>query len=130
MSCYLLDHPSPFTAPAIAPEPAPCEADALPPIPANWSAVAPGPLARPALCALLLALAGCASTPPPRLVKVPVAVPCLAPLPERPVNRFGQGAWPGDKAAAQAALADATAWERYATLLEGAMAGCLPAPPP
>lgn len=72
-------------------------------------------------------LAGCASAPPaPAPVDVPVAVGCLGDVPTRPVSRYGKGEWPGDKAAAQAALADANAWEQYATGLEAAQAGCRP----
>lgn len=72
-------------------------------------------------------LTGCASAPPvPPPVDVPVAVGCLGDVPARPVSRYGKGEWPGDKAAAQAALADANAWEQYATGLEAAQAGCSP----
>lgn len=74
-------------------------------------------------CALL---AGCCSTPDPVVVKVPVAVGCLGPKPARPAPKFGVGQYPGDKAAAQAALLDAAAWEGYAAGLEVAMAGCSP----
>jgi hypothetical protein len=75
------------------------------------------------LAALLLA--GCASAPPASApINVPVAVGCLGNVPVRPVSLYGKGEWPGDKAAAQAALADANAWEQYATGLEAAQAGC------
>jgi len=84
-------------------------------------------LAAPALfrstCALVaLVLAGCAVEP--QKVPVPVTVGCVGPVPARPVNTFGDGAYPGDKAAAQAALIDAAAWEGYATKLEVVIAGC------
>ncbi|KQQ86895.1 hypothetical protein [Massilia sp. Leaf139] len=70
----------------------------------------------------LLLLAGCATEP--LRVPVPVAVGCVGPLPARPANTFGAGVYPGDKAAAQAALIDAAAWEGYATKLEVELAGC------
>lgn len=71
---------------------------------------------------LCLLLAGCAVEP--QKVPVPVSVGCVGPVPARPVNTFGAGAYPGDKAAAQAALIDAAAWEGYATKLEVVIAGC------
>lgn len=71
------------------------------------------------LCA---ALAGCATKP--ITVQVPVTVPCVGALPERPGSTFGAGKWPGDKAAAQAALIDAALWQGYATRLEVVVAGC------
>lgn len=71
---------------------------------------------------LCLLLAGCATRPP--TVSVPVMVGCVGAVPARPVNTFGAGAYPGDKAAAQAALIDAAAWEGYATKLEVVIAGC------
>lgn len=75
---------------------------------------------------LLLALAGCGAMPrcEPQIVKVPVPVGCLGAAPTRPVNTFNVGAYPGEKAAAQAALVDAAAWEGYAIGLEVAQAGC------
>lgn len=79
------------------------------------------------ITAALLALAGCASAPRTlKHVDVPVAVGCLGKAPARPVSKYGVGTWPGDKAAAQLALKDANAWERYAISLESAMAGCEP----
>ena len=71
---------------------------------------------------LCLLLAGCATRPTP--VPVPVSVGCVGALPARPANTFGAGAYPGDKAAAQAALIDASAWEGYALQLEVIIAGC------
>lgn len=71
---------------------------------------------------LCLALVGCATKPQP--VPVPVSVGCVGNLPSRPVNTFGAGAYPGDKAASQAALIDSAAWEGYATKLEVVIAGC------
>ena len=71
---------------------------------------------------ICLALTGCATQQ--ATVPVPVAVGCVGKLPARPVNTFGAGAYPGDKAAAQAALLDSTAWEGYATKLEVVLAGC------
>ena len=79
---------------------------------------------RSVLFALLLA--GC-TTAPPITVKIPVSVGCLGVLPVRPIPTFGVGQYLGEKAAAQAALADASAWELYAIRLEAAMAGCGPA---
>jgi hypothetical protein len=77
------------------------------------------------LCSLLLT--GCATTrPTPETIQVPVAVGCLGDLPARPANRYGVGAYPGDKAAAQIALQDSAAWEVYSTGLEAATAGCRP----
>jgi hypothetical protein len=73
---------------------------------------------------ILLVLTGCASQEPVQ-VKVPVHVPCIDKIPERPHSQFGNGEYPGDKAAAQAALLDAFAWEQYATLLEIQLAGCV-----
>lgn len=72
---------------------------------------------------LILLLAGCA-TKPPIEVKIPVTVPCVGELPARPGSTFGAGKWPGDKAAAQAALIDAALWQGYATKLEVVVAGC------
>lgn len=72
------------------------------------------------LCALL---AGCA-TKPPLEVNIPVTVPCVGELPARPGSTFGAGKWPGDKAAAQAALIDAALWQGYAVKLEVVVAGC------
>lgn len=71
---------------------------------------------------LCLLLAGCASEP--QKIPMPVAVGCVGPVPSRPVNTFGAGAYPGDKAAAQAALIDSAAWEGYALQLEVIIAGC------
>lgn len=73
-----------------------------------------------------LLLAGCASTPAPQVVNVPVHVPCLGALPERPAPQFGTGPYPGDKEAAKLAVLDSLAFQGYATKLEAAMAGCLP----
>lgn len=74
---------------------------------------------------LALALAGCASTRDAGIpASVPVVVGCVGAVPARPVNTFGAGAYPGDKAAAQAALIDSAAWETYALTLELAVAGC------
>lgn len=70
---------------------------------------------------IALLLTGCATVP---TVSIPVAVGCVGDLPARPVNTFGTGAYPGDKAAAQAALVDSATWEGYATKLEVVIAGC------
>ena len=71
---------------------------------------------------LCLLLAGCAAEP--QKIPVPVTVGCVGEVPARPVSTFGAGTYPGDKAAAQAALIDASSWEGYATQLEVAIAGC------
>ncbi|MBD8531590.1 MULTISPECIES: hypothetical protein [unclassified Massilia] len=82
------------------------------------------PAAGRCACALVVAvLAGCTSSPLPK-ISVPVAVGCVGAVPARPVSTFGAGTYPGDKAAAQAALIDAAAWEGYATKLEVVIAGC------
>jgi hypothetical protein len=71
---------------------------------------------------LCLLLTGCATKP--ETVQIPVTVGCVGEVPARPVNTFGAGPYPGDKAAAQAALIDSSAWEGYATKLEVIIAGC------
>lgn len=72
-----------------------------------------------------LALAGCGAAPvKPVEVQVPVTVPCVGAVPDRPGSTFGAGKWPGDAAAAQAALIDAALWQSYATKLEVVVAGC------
>lgn len=71
---------------------------------------------------LCLLLAGCVTEP--QKVPVPVVAGCVGQLPARPVSTFGAGAYPGDKAAAQAALIDGAAWEGYALKLEVIIAGC------
>lgn len=73
---------------------------------------------------IIILLTGCAVQKPVQ-VQVPVAVPCVEALPERPANSFGQGEYPGDKVAAQRALMDSVAWERYSVLLEVQLAGCV-----
>lgn len=83
----------------------------------------PAPFRR-ACSLVVLALTGCATGPIPQSVSVPVAVGCVGALPARPANTFGAGSYPGDKAAAQAALIDSAAWEGYATKLEVVIAGC------
>lgn len=55
---------------------------------------------------------------------VPAQAGCLGAALARPVNSFNVGAYPGENAAAQAALVDAAAWEGYAIGLEVAQAGC------
>ena len=72
---------------------------------------------------VILLLSGCASTKPTTAL-VPVSVSCVGAVPERPGTTFGAGKWPGDKAAAQAALIDAALWQGYATKLEVVVAGC------
>lgn len=77
-------------------------------------------------------LSGCAGAPtkpePPEMVDKVVAVGCLGTQPVMPVDAFQTGSnagpWPGDKAAAQAALVDREAWKQYAQMLLAAQAGC------
>ncbi len=74
-----------------------------------------------------LILAGCGTAPKcesPPVVEAPVAIPCVGEVPARPVATFNVGSYPGEKAAAQAALVDAAAWEGYAVSLEAVVAGC------
>jgi hypothetical protein len=77
---------------------------------------------------LVLALTGCATTQPKcepaKVVEKAVAVGCLGDTPDEPVDQVGAGAYPGDKAAAQAALIDAAAWKGYAVKLRASQAGC------
>lgn len=75
---------------------------------------------------ICLLLTGCATTPDPVVVKVPVPLGCLGDVPARPVANFGTGGYPGEKVAAQTALLDSLAFQAYATQLEVAMAGCDP----
>jgi hypothetical protein len=69
-----------------------------------------------------MAAAGCATKPIE--VKVLVFVQRVGVVPDRPGTTFGAGKWPGDKAAAQAALIDAALWQGYATMLEVVVTGC------
>lgn len=80
---------------------------------------------KPILILLAIVLAGCATKAPPN-ASIPVAIGCLGDLPARPVDRFGVGAAPGEKDAAQAALLDLSAYKKYSTGLEVAMTGCRP----
>ena len=84
------------------------------------------------IVALAAAMSGCGVIPrcESQVVKVPVPVGCLGSTPARPVNTFNVGVYPGEKAAAQAALVDAAAWEGYAIALEVAQAGCYKKPEP
>jgi hypothetical protein len=83
-------------------------------------------MSRLLLVVLAAGLAGCGALPrcEPQIVKIPVPVGCLGDVPARPVSIFNVGVYPGEKAAAQAALVDAAAWEGYAIALEVAQAGC------
>lgn len=78
------------------------------------------------LAATAAMLFGCSAVPQcePVLIKMPVTVGCLGEVRPRPENAFTAGLYPGEKAAAQAALVDAAAWEAYAISLETAQAGC------
>lgn len=78
-----------------------------------------------ALAALLLA--GCAGVEVKTEVvevKVPVAVPCITKRPDRPTYQFGQGEWPGEKAAALLQSKDLEAAKQYGIDWEAAAAGC------
>ena len=77
------------------------------------------------LILLAALLAGCGAAPvKPVEVQVPVTAPCIGIVPDRPGSTFGAGKWPGDAAAAQAALIDAALWQSYATKLEVVISGC------
>lgn len=69
-------------------------------------------------------MVGCATAPKPVELHVSVSIPCVGTLPDRPGSPFGAGKWPGDNAAAQAALIDAALWQGYATKLEVVVAAC------
>jgi hypothetical protein len=81
-----------------------------------------------AICAFMVMVAGCATTTPavqPVEVKVPVAVPCKVPMPERPAFAvdglpLGSGIWDQMKALR------AERWQRqgYETELEAAVKAC------
>lgn len=76
-------------------------------------------------CSLLLA--GCASAPPaPVRVEVPVMVPCLGEVPERPSYEFGKMSRTDEDG--EIVLALARDWLRsrlYEGLLEAVIAGCV-----
>jgi hypothetical protein len=76
----------------------------------------------------VLALTGCATMQPQcepaQIVEKAVAIGCLGDTPDEPVDQVGVGDYPGDRAAAQAALIDAAAWKGYAVKLKAAQAGC------
>lgn len=80
-----------------------------------------------------LALAGCATKPSTEqkvvTVQVPVRVPCIEKVPERPVYRTGSGEYPGEKAAAKILADDFEIAERYGSSWEAAAAGCIMGPP-
>lgn len=87
-------------------------------------------LSRTGILAVIVSfcLGGCATTPPPVQpveVKVPVAVPCKVPMPERPLFAvdglpLGSGIWDQMKALR------AERWQRqgYETELEAAVKAC------
>jgi len=70
----------------------------------------------------MLLIAGCTSAP--RVVNVPVSVPCLGVAPVAPEYRYGVGEYPGDVAAAKRALADLIDAKQYVLELQAQMAGC------
>lgn len=69
-----------------------------------------------------LALAGCIK---PQVVKVPVSVPCLTWVPERPVYEFGRGPMPAPDVAAKMLAKDFERADLYGQEWEAAAAGCL-----
>ncbi|KAB8042540.1 hypothetical protein [Janthinobacterium aquaticum] len=75
---------------------------------------------------LVVLLAGCASVPPaPVHVEVPVVVPCIGEVPQRPVYEFDQ--LPASAADGEIILALARDWTRgraYEGVLEAVVAGC------
>ena len=76
-------------------------------------------------CAVLLA--GCASAPPaPVRVEVPVMVPCIGEVPERPAYEFEK--LPSTATDGEIVLALARDWPRgrkYEVELEAVIAGCI-----
>jgi len=78
-----------------------------------------------AIC-LLGVLAGCATRPPATVeVQVPVAVPCVRKVPERPQFEFDR--LPADASDGDKVLALARDWvhaRKYELELEAAIAGC------
>jgi hypothetical protein len=82
-------------------------------------------LASSAACALL---AGCASAPPPvtKIVEVPVYVPCVTALPQRPAYEFDK--LPADASDGRKVMALARDWARsrmYEQDLEAQLTGCV-----
>ncbi len=87
-----------------------------------------------ALCACLatLLIAGCQAPAPAEkviTVQVPVIKPCIEKAPVRPAYQTGQGAYPGETAAAQILASDFEKAEQYGHDWEAAAAGCLVVPP-
>ena len=74
----------------------------------------------------ILALAGCASAPPaPVRVEVPVMVPCIGDVPQRPAYEFDK--LPASATDGEIILALARDWPRgrkYEVKLETVIAGC------
>lgn len=77
--------------------------------------------------ALVLLLAGCASAPPaPVRVEVPVMVPCVGEVPQRPAYEFDK--LPAAATDGEIILALARDWVRgraYDGVLEAVIAGCI-----
>lgn len=72
---------------------------------------------------LCLLLAGCATEP--KIIKVPVATPCLSDTPKRPEYRYGKGPMPSPAEAAKRLATDFEAADQYGREWEAAAAGCV-----
>lgn len=81
----------------------------------------------PGLAILSVLLAGCASTPPAlQRVEVPVMVPCVGDVPQRPEYEFDRlSASATDGEIILALARDWTRGRKYESGLEAAIAGCL-----
>lgn len=78
------------------------------------------------IAAVLLAGCGINPTKPEiQYVEVPVKVPCIERVPEKPVYRTGVGEYPGEKEAALILADDFEKAERYGVEWEAAAAGCV-----
>lgn len=80
------------------------------------------------ICVAMLALAGCATTPPaadPVVVYQKVKEPCISKAPAKPAYQTGKGRYPGDVAAALALASDFEKAEHYGNQWEAAAAGCI-----
>lgn len=71
---------------------------------------------------IAIALSGCATTI--KTVEVPVPVKCLGQVPERPIQNFGIGKYPGPTVAAKQAISDLFLMRNYAESLEAAIEPC------
>ena len=86
-----------------------------------------GDLTKLAGLALVLLLAGCASSPPaPVRVEIPVFTPCVKVVPQRPAYEFDK--LPSTATDGEIVFALARDWVRarsYEASLEGTLIGCL-----